>query len=147
MTTRPNLTAALLLPLLAYAFGVGCEKEPWPGKSAAPSDAPSSESKDSTTANAFVGTWKLTSKSEGVTWYAIFNNDKTWKICDNADGSEQRVFGTYTVSGSKLIGDMTNPGVGKGEINATVSGNAMTLNFIEHWHDPYKTVVYTGSKL
>ena len=147
MITRATLTTALLIPLLAFAFGIGCEKEPLPGNPEASSDASSSDSKDTTPANAFVGTWKLTSESEGVTWYAIFNNDKTWKICDNADGSKQRVYGTYTVSGSKLIGNMTNPGVGEGEIIATVSGTAMTLNFIEHWHDPYKTVVYTGSKL
>ena len=42
---------------------------------------------------------------------------------------------------------MINPGVGSGEITATVDGDAISLDFIEHWHTPYKVVHYTGNRL
>ena len=97
--------------------------------------------------NNFVGTWKLTSTTDGASWYALFDKGGTWKIADNANGSGQRVYGSYSVSGSTLRGNMTNPGVGTGEISATISGGVMSFNFIEHWHTPHKTVRYKGSKL
>lgn len=92
-----------------------------------------------------VGTWSLT--HAGSTWFITFNPDMTWRISNNADGSGQRVYGNYTVDGSTVRGPMVNPGVGTGEIVATVDGNAITLDFIEHWHTPYKVVPYTGSRL
>lgn len=92
-----------------------------------------------------VGTWSLT--NGGSTWYILFASDNTWKISDTADGSKRRVFGTYTVSGDTVTGDMQNPGVGTGQIKATLSGDSIALDFIEHWHTPYKVVPYTGSRL
>lgn len=92
-----------------------------------------------------VGAWSLT--NGGSTWYIIFGKDGNWTIADNADGSARRVYGTYTVGGNNVSGPMTNPGVGTGEIKATVNGDSITLNFIEHWHTPYKTVPYTGKRL
>lgn len=92
-----------------------------------------------------VGTWSLT--NSGGTWYILFAADGTYKICDAADGSQQRVSGNYTVSGNNVTGSMTNPGVGTGEIKATIDGDAIVLDFIEHWHTPYKVVRYTGNKL
>jgi|GEM_PF-3431691 len=97
--------------------------------------------------NPFIGTWKLTSSEDGSFWYAFFYNDGTWRIADNSDGSQVRVYGSYQSSGNKLNGDMVNPNVGKGAINASISGGTMNLDFVEHWHTPYKTVHYTGSKL
>lgn len=91
-----------------------------------------------------VGTWSLT--NSGGTWYILFASDGTYKISDTSDGSQQRVYGNYTVSGSTVSGSMTNPGVGTGEIKATITGNAIALDFIEHWHTPYKVVRYTGNK-
>jgi hypothetical protein len=62
-------------------------------------------------------------------------------------GSGRRAFGTYTVSGNTARGPMQNPGTGTGEIVATVSGSTMALDFIEHWHTPYKTLKFTGVKI
>ena len=92
-----------------------------------------------------VGTWSLS--NSGGTWYILFAQDGSWKISDTADGSQRRVYGNYTTSGNKVGGSMTNPGVGTGAIAATIDGKNISLDFIEHWHTPYKTVRYNGSKL
>ena len=92
-----------------------------------------------------VGTWSLT--NGGSTWYILFAADGSWLISDTADGSSRRVFGSYTMSGDSISGSMTNPGVGSGEIAATISGDSISLDFIEHWHTPYKHVPYTGTRL
>ncbi len=94
---------------------------------------------------AAVGTWSLT--NGGSTWYILFAADGSWLISDTADGSSRRVFGSYTMSGDSISGSMTNPGVGSGEIAATISGDSISLDFIEHWHTPYKHVPYTGTRL
>ena len=94
----------------------------------------------------FTGTWALT-QGAGISWYMIFNSDGTWLISDTADGSARRVFGTYTVKGNVATGPMTNPGIGEGEIVATIDGDVLSLDFIEHWHNPYKHVPYTGTKI
>ncbi len=99
-------------------------------------------------ASAFVGTWSLIPDAGGTGWYGFFNADGTWRICDNPDGSNQRVYGRYSVSNGRLEGDMTNPGVGNGAISATISpGGIMSFDFVEYWHEPHKTVTYSGSKL
>ena len=120
----------------AVAFGVltGCE-----------SGGGGDGEKSSSPGNSVVGTWSL-SNAEGL-WFIFFKPDNTWTICDNADGSQRRVYGTYTVSGKTVRGPMTNPGVGTGEIVATVDDNNIALAFIEHWHSPYKVVNYTGNRL
>ena len=94
----------------------------------------------------FVGTWAL-SQGGGVSWYLIFNSDGSWLISDTADGSARRVFGTYTVDGNVASGPMTNPGIGTGEIVATLDGDMLSLDFIEHWHNPYKHVPYSGTQI
>lgn len=94
----------------------------------------------------FTGTWAL-SQGAGVYWYITFNSDNSWFISNNADGSGRRAFGTYAVSGNTARGPMQNPGTGTGEIVATVSGSTMALDFIEHWHTPYKTLKFTGVKI
>ena len=94
----------------------------------------------------FVGTWLL---SGGETpWYMHFREDGTWNITTEKSGAGQKVYGTYSVSGSTARGPMTNPRVGVGEIVATMTGkDSFDLDFIEHWHSPYKHVPYKGTKL
>ncbi len=41
---------------------------------------------------------------------------------------------------------MVNPGVGEGEIVATLTGTTLNLDFVEFWHRPPKHVPYTGTK-
>ena len=94
----------------------------------------------------FVGTWAL-SLGGGVSWYLIFNSDGSWLISDTADGSARRVYGTYSVDGNVASGPMVNPGTGVGEIVATLDGDTLALDFIEHWHNPYKHVPYVGTKI
>ena len=94
----------------------------------------------------FVGTWAL-SQGGGVSWYLIFNSDGSWLISDTADGSARRVYGTYSVDGNVASGPMVNPGTGVGEIVATLDGDTLALDFIEHWHNPYKHVPYIGTKI
>ena len=105
-----------------------------------------SDSDDGDGSASFTGTWALT-QGAGTSWYMIFNADGTWLISDTADGSARRVFGTYTVKGNVATGPMTNPGIGEGEIVATIDGDVLSLDFIEHWHNPYKHVPYTGTKI
>ena len=94
----------------------------------------------------FVGTWALT-QGQGISWYIIFNNDGSWLISDTEDGSARRVYGTYTVDGNTASGPMVNPGTGEGEIIATLEGDVLSLDFVEFWHNPYKHVAYTGTKI
>ena len=94
----------------------------------------------------FVGTWAL-SQGGGTLWYIIFNSDNSWLISDTADGSARRVYGTYTVDGNTAAGPMVNPGIGTGEIVAVLEGATLSLDFVEFWHNPYKHVFYTGTKI
>lgn len=96
------------------------------------------------------GVWALyagTSVSGTPVWYLHLQSDGTYFISDGQDGSGVRVTGTYTQSGDSIVGPFTNPGVGEGSIEATISGGVMQLNFIEYWHQPHKVVPYAGQKL
>lgn len=96
-----------------------------------------------------VGTWALNAGSTvtgNVVWYVHFNKDGTYTISDNADGSAERVHGTYTQSGDAVTGPFVNPGVGDGRIDATVSDGVIVLDFVEYWHSPNKHVPYAGTK-
>ena len=138
MKFRTKLTATLMMSaLLAFAFAfVGCES--------GGSDSNSS-SNSSSSSNDFVGGWKLTSGSS--VWYLYVYTDGSCKLCDSADESKPHLSGTYSVSGSTFTGNMTNPGVGEAQIVASLSSGTMSLDFIEHWHTPYKHIAYTGAKL
>ena len=149
MTKNTYRLSAAFIGLISLAIIAGCEHKEQKSdlfgtketkKPTTTTTTPSSNSN-------FVGTWKLTSTTDGASWFALFEKGGTWKISDNADGSGRRVYGSYTVNGANLNGDMTNPGVGTGSIAATISNGVMTFDFIEHWHNPYKTVRYKGSKL
>ena len=92
------------------------------------------------------GSWQLTA-ADGSSWYVHFNQDGTWQITDDAAGQAYRVSGGYSTTGNSFSGNMVNPGVGSGEINGSWDGDSITLNFIEHWHTPYKVIPYTGTRL
>ena len=97
-------------------------------------------------ASSIVGTWLLKEKAGSGSWYAIFAADGTWVIKDKPSDAKTRVHGTYAVSGSSFAGPMTNPGVGTGKISGTFSGNSMDFTFVEFWHTPHKTVLYSGTR-
>lgn len=131
-----------LIALAATAILIcGCEddKDPPSWQNLAPSSSSKSVS------GSIVGTWELS--DGGTPWYAHFASDGTWKITDDKGGSKLRVYGSYSTSGNSFKGSMLNPGVGDGEINGTISGKTMSMDFVEHWHTPYKHVAFTGPKL
>ena len=158
MTRRPlsGIAALSLTALIAALASVGCEHGEsggsfaW-GDSNVPAETAKDDDKDTPAtgeAAAFVGTWNLLPDKGGTGWYGFFYADGTWKIADDPEGNRRRVFGRYSVKNGRLEGDMTNPGVGTGAISAVISpGGIMSLKFVEHWHDPHKTVTYSGSKL
>ncbi len=97
-----------------------------------------------------VGTWALYSGGSiqgNIAWYVHFKPDNTYTISDNANGSAERVSGTYQVSGNTVTGPFVNPGVGDGRIDATVTDGVIHLDFVEYWHTPNKVVPYTGTKI
>lgn len=134
MTRRLAMTA---LAVVALALGgMGCEN--------------GGGGDDDGGGGSVTGTWALFSGAAGEgspAWYIHFNNDSTYFISDNQDGSGVRVRGTYDQSGSSVTGPFTNPGVGNGRIEATVNGSSINLNFIEYWHTPNKVVPYAGTKI
>ncbi len=154
MTKNNHLISVVCFSLLCFVMIPGCEHGTRSsgfayGDTSVPVEEEENNNEnteDTASVNTFIGTWRLTTEG-GTPWYAFFYSDGNWKICDNADGSGQRVYGSYSVNGGNLNGNMTNPGVGTGSIAATIYNGVMTLDFVEHWHDPYKTVRYTGSKL
>ena len=99
-----------------------------------------------------VGKWELyegTSVSGAPAEWWQFNEDGTFAYFNNSDFTSKHLGGTYSQDGKKVTGTFTNPGVGEGEIDVTLSddGKTMQLDFIEHWHSPYKHVAWTGVKL
>jgi hypothetical protein len=109
-----------------------------------------SSGNDAPEASAFVGAWALYEGNAiqgSPTWYVHFREDKTFNITMNADGTGQKVFGTWTEADGALVGPFTNPRVGEGRVEATIANNVMHLDFIEYWHTPHKVVPYTGSKM
>lgn len=121
---------------------VGCEG----GGDSSSGPYGSASSSSSNVSGQIVGSWSLTN-NEGATWYIHFKSDGTYRITDDAAGNDNHVYGTYSYSNGSFSGPMTNPGVGTGEIKGTISGDSITLDFIEHWHTPHKTVPHTGSKM
>ena len=142
--------------IIAMVFFTGCEHESHEelqsrfGSSASGSTATTktTNSQTSESAKNFIGRWKLVSSSDSTVWYAFFEKNGSWRICNNPDGSEQRAYGSYTVSSNgQLSGNMINPGTGSGNIFASIDGTGkMTFDFEEHWHTPYKTLRFSGVK-
>jgi hypothetical protein len=110
-----------------------------------------SGSSNTNTDSAFVGSWALCEGDNpdgAVAWYVHFNANKTFTISNNADKSGERVSGTYTVSNNNsLVGPFTNPGVGDGRVECSLSNGVLTMDFIEYWHEPNKHMPYAGKKI
>ena len=143
----------LLLPLAFAGCGGGGPDENFAGNDDGDdetAEAPADENEEETVAGdnaAFVGTWALRQGRGDVERYLLFKADSSWLISDTADGSAQRVYGTYVVEGNVAAGPMVNPGTGEGEIVAELNGATLSLDFVEYWHDPHKHVAYLGEKL
>jgi hypothetical protein len=123
----------MVVAMLATAqwLGTGCEHG---------SDAKSQR-------EAFIGVWEVTKIESGsVGWYHFLEDGSFYKTRQSVDGPVHFA-GTWTVTGGTLKGPFTNPGVGEGEIVATISNGVMSMDFIEYWHEPPKHVACTGKKL
>ena len=135
--SRPAACAALLA--LAATLLCGCElvsNDDGESLAAAAGGAAASSPSSKTSSSSIVGTWFLREKS----------GSGSWVIKDKPSDAKSRVHGTYTVSGNSFAGPMKNPGVGTGRIGGTFSGNSMDFTFVEHWHTPHKTVLYSGTR-
>lgn len=141
----------LLLALAVCFVFCGCEHDSEPPafvNNSSSSDSDSSGSSSTTVANkTIVGTWKMVCSSDNSVWYCHFNKDGSWNITNDVAGSIVRVYGTYSVTGNKYRGSMTNPGVGTGHIEGEFSEASITQDFVEYWHTPNKVVKYTGTKV
>lgn len=127
---------AVAMLSLAVGLGTGCE-----------SDGDGGGGGGGGGDNAFVGTW-LVEKEATVSYY-VFNADGTFRknLADEPVDGQVHFNGTYTLDGGTLHGDFTNPGIGAGEIVATIgTDGTMELMFIEHWTTPYKYIPCTGVK-
>ncbi len=95
-----------------------------------------------------VGKWLMVSGESGSTGYWEFFANGDFTMFDDAGYTVAHASGTFTQSGAHVTGTFENPGVGDGEIDCTLSADsqAIEMDFIEHWHDPYKHVPFTGTK-
>jgi hypothetical protein len=152
--TRALRILSLLLPLL-FA-GTGCELSDADGSTSTATNAINTAENTPPPVPTpvadpnVVGTWVLyegTEISGEPFWYIHFNPDGTFTISNNPDGSEERVHGTYEVSGNSISGPFVNPGTGDGHIDATITEGILQLDFVEHWHTPYKVVPYAGTRI
>jgi hypothetical protein len=132
-----RVACAVLLSVFSFGLLAGCE-----GGGGGSDDDDDDAAGDGVDV---VGTWSL--NRPGRTIYIVFGEDGAYEICENADGSERIVYGTYTVSGNTVSGPMTNPGVGSGDILAIIEGDTIMLDFTEYWHTPHKVVEYSGERL
>jgi hypothetical protein len=118
----------------------------------------SSDDSSSTTAptannSAFVGTWVLYTGSVGsgaVQYYVTFNADGSFYLSDApANPATSHIFSTApaTVTNGKLVGPFENAGTGNGRIEATITNNIISLDFIEYWNTPNKVNSYVGQKI
>lgn len=84
----------------------------------------------------------------GTTWWQ-FNEDGTYAYYNDAGFNSKHISGTYSQDGNRITGPFENPGVGSGEIDAILSddGKSLQIDFIEHWHSPYKHVPLAGTRI
>jgi hypothetical protein len=132
---RKSMGFGKVVALLALVIGLGTGCEDGGGDSGT---------------GAFEGTWLVTKNDDSPTSsYYVFSPDGTFYKTRSGEPPNGSVHlsGRYSVDGGTLRGDFRNPGVGTGEIVATIkSGGTMEMDFIEHWHTPYKHVPCTGVK-
>ncbi len=111
-----------------------------------------SDSDDSPAATSVVGTWSFNDAPDGSggwnSWW-VFQPDGRFIMYDDPGLKAFHLDGTYQQDGLKVTGDFVNPRVGTGEIDATLNaqGTRMELDFIEHWHTPYKHVPLYGTRV
>lgn len=125
-----------LLAALAVFIGTGCEN----GSGDDGGDGGRSH----------VGTWALypgTAVLGTIDSYIRFKGNGTYTISDNADGTGERVSGTWTRSGDAITGPFTNPGVGNGRIDCVLNSDVLVMDFIEYWQTPHRLVPYAGTQL
>ncbi len=143
---QKELLAAVLILGVAFFAGSGCSDD----DGGSDNDDSEVTATNETAVAGVVGVWALqegTTYTGSTTWYITFNPSGTYAISDNADGSGQRVSGTYSVSGETVTGPFTNPGVGDGRIDGVFVGNDILVDFVEYWHSPEKHVFYAGVRL
>ena len=132
-----------VLALIIGSMIAGCNGSD-DNNDSAPAAAANSESK-------FVGSWALhngNSSSGPITSYLHFETNKSYVMSDGPDKNHPHVTGTWSVTGDTLNGPGNNPGVGSCEVVCTVDGNSVIhVDFIEHWHSPYKHIPFSGSKV
>ncbi len=135
-----RLPLVLLLALLCAGCEDGKETRPWyvPKNPDAPAEEPAR------TAPGLIGTWELSGTAG--TWHIHFLADGTWRITDDREGGETRVYGNYSADDSSFRGNMTNPGVGTGSIAGYYNGRSLALDFYETWDVPPRHISYTGTK-
>ena len=121
--SMPLLVAAMCVSTAAIT---GCEKAGGEGSSGSSGGGGGSSSA--------VGSWKCTSfegnPNSGFYWH--FNSDGSFTLNQSTSNGGGRC-GSYNVSGNRITGNGTNPGVGTFEIDFTLSGNTFTGDFFEHW--------------
>ena len=135
-------TSMLALALAAATFVAGCNDSD-------DDDDDSDGGKQEPKQASVVGRWGMVSQEDGgQTWWQ-FNEDGTFTMFNDEGFSSPHLRGTYTQDGNKVTGPFHNPNVGDGDIDATLSedGNALNLDFIEHWHSPSKHVLLIGLRL
>ncbi len=124
----------LMITLIAFLFGCG-----------GGGGGTDNDDNNLDLANNFAGTWLISKELTQSYW--IFNEDGTFekKRAGEPVDSNNHFVGTYTVIDGALSGKFTNPGVGTGEIEATITeDDTLLMDFIEHWHTPYKVVPCVG---
>jgi hypothetical protein len=102
------------------------------------------------TGSEFVGAWSMSEGSNPngtISFYLYIESNNTFVICDNPDKTRPHMSGTWSVRNGTLNGPFTNPGVGAGEIVCTINNGIMSMDFIEHWHDPFKHLAFSCRKL
>lgn len=138
---RLNIFAPLALAVLLIIGMTGCEIDRRSSGGESSGDDPSD----------FLGTWQIVDQSAGADnrpWYVVFQDDGTWYFSDAPDsGPDESGVKNYVVDGGILIGAFTNPNVGDGRIEASVTGNNLSLSFIEYWSTPEKIIPYAGTRL
>ena len=133
------LVRSYAVAMMAFMLGIGTGCESGGGGD--------SSSDDSTSGGgAVAGTWLIT--KEGKPAYWTFNDDGTFTKyrADEPIGGSVHFTGTYSSNGNSFSGEFRNAGVGNGEIEGTVDGDSLTMNFIEYWHSPAKVVPCVGDR-
>jgi hypothetical protein len=101
------------------------------------------------TPDQFIGSWELIYVEDPSIGKFLLNikSDNTFDWFDPGK-TVPHFSGTWSITGDTLIGPFTLKDVGEGELFCTIAANgSMNIDFVEHWHDPYKHVPYTATKL